>query len=145
VCYSNTDYPAYNPDGNITTSDVKNIEVVCNDTSGIQIAGTYSISIQVTDAAGNVKDDSREFLVVPSTIDTSKANLQISSNIVYANAQDKLSYTMQLMDRYSNPIWNAPLYSVGQAGTKKLFLNEITKSGESAEIYTNLPERTGRN
>jgi hypothetical protein len=64
ICTNTANYPVL-ANTNMTTNN-QTLELNCSDTSGIQIAGTYDLSIAYADHAGNTITTTRSIFVAPN-------------------------------------------------------------------------------
>lgn len=111
-CSKTQSFPQYNPSWNIEVSNKKNINIPCNN---LHIAGRYHLVFNATDWAGNETRTITIINVYPNDISPSTSLLSVSSlDDKYANNEDVYTYTLELKDRYSNPIFNKNLNAITQ-------------------------------
>jgi len=94
----------YNPSWNIEFSDTSEESILC---SAFQDAGEYEILVSAEDWAGNIIESSSVFKVFPEDLSIGDSLFSVSSNWnVYANNRSVYTYTIDLRDRFLNPIPN---------------------------------------
>jgi len=113
VCAHEETYPEKSHD----SKDTKEIVFSCDVTTGVQVSGTYNLTIKVEDIAGNTLEHILTFYVAPNK-ELSRFPGGVPSSVagVYADNSDNYSYPLAITDKYDNPIWGKTM-QVEHTGT----------------------------
>ena len=127
--------PPVDPLGEYDDDDIENFTITCDTDPALQKTGIYKLEVTTQDIAGNFRTFTALIKVYPNPV-INVIPIVPSAPPAPVNSDGNALHTYEalLLDKFSNPVFDFPVWNILYKGTANTFLDEVAKTGDPLVI-----------